>query len=271
MVDHDMGAIRGLPKDLLDASRKILEDEPVEVGKNVRPAGLHFPEPEKKEEELVEGTWAFPSNSREIKKAKDFMKKPFALGKNGDDASSALYDIFGDDDLHDALVAAGKKNPKGDARVVVQKWLKKFASKEFSKPSDSKDVKNVAKQLGIKEGAEKHSTGDKESYRDFVNKALKKFGVDSPAELSPEKKKEFYNYLDKNWIGDHEKDDPKAEAKDNEKEDQVHAPKKALEPMSTPNDENGKNKKKMKPEKVNTKPSMKGEEQSKRPLLVRER
>ena len=107
-----------------------------------------------KEEELVEGTWAFPSNSREIKKAKDFMKKPFALGKNGDDASSALYNIFGDDDLHDALVAAGKKNPKGDARVVVQKWLKNFASKEFSKPSDSKDAKNVAKQLGIKEEVE---------------------------------------------------------------------------------------------------------------------
>ena len=174
MVDHDMGAIRGLPKDLLDASRKILEDEPVETGKNINPAGMYFPEAEKEEEELVEG-------------------------------------------------------------------------------------------------AEKHSTGDKESYRDFVNKALKKFGVDSPAELSSEKKKEFYDYLDKNWIGDHEKDDPKAEAKDNEKEDQVHAPKKALEPMSTPNDENGKKKKKMKPEKVNTKPSMKGEEKSKRPLLVRER
>ena len=107
-----------------------------------------------KEEELVEGTWAFPSNSREIKKAKDFMKKPFALGKNGDDASSALYNIFGDDDLHDALVAAGKKNPKGDARVVVQKWLKNFSSKKFDKASDSKDVKNVAKQLGIKEEVE---------------------------------------------------------------------------------------------------------------------
>ena len=123
----------------------------------------------------------------------------------------------------------------------------------------------------FKEGPQKHSTGDKESYRDFVNKALKKFGVDSPAELSADKKKEFYDYLDKNWIADHEKDDPKAEAKDDEKEDQVHAPKKALEPMSSPNGENGKKKKKIKPEKVNTNPSMDGQEQSKRPILVRER
>ena len=174
MVDHDMGAIRGIPKDLIDASRQILENEPIETGKNINPAGIHFPEAEKEEEELVEGP-------------------------------------------------------------------------------------------------EKHSTGDKESYRDFVNKALKKFGVDSPAELSGDKKKEFYDYLDKNWIGDHEKDDPKAEAKDDEKEDQVHTPKKALEPMSSPNGENGKKKKKIKPEKVNTNPSMDGQEQSKRPILVRER
>ncbi len=132
------------PDDEKDA-QKALKNHPLYVAGKLRVMT---------EEELVEGTWAFPSNSREIKKAKDFMKKPFALGKNGDDASSALYNIFGDDDLHDALVAAGKKNPKGDARVVVQKWLKNFTSKNFGKSSDSKDVKNVAKQLGIKEEVE---------------------------------------------------------------------------------------------------------------------
>ena len=41
--------------------------------------------------------------------------------------------------------------------------------------------------------------------------------------------------------------------------------------MSSPNGENGKKKKKIKPEKVNTNPSMDGQEQSKRPILVRER
>ena len=50
MVDHDMGAIRGIPKDLLDASRKIIEDDPVETGKNINPAGMYFPEAEKEEE-----------------------------------------------------------------------------------------------------------------------------------------------------------------------------------------------------------------------------
>ena len=54
--------------------------------------------------------------------------------------------------------------------------------------------------------------GDKEKYEKFFRSALKKFGVESPAELSPEKKKEFYDYVDKNYVGDHEKDNPNAES-----------------------------------------------------------
>ena len=46
--------------------------------------------------------------------------------------------------------------------------------------------------------------GDKEAYQKFFNSALKKFGVKSPAELEGDKKKEFYDYIDKNWKGDHE-------------------------------------------------------------------
>ena len=47
-------------------------------------------------------------------------------------------------------------------------------------------------------------SGDKEAYQKFFNSALKKFGVKSPAELEGDKKKEFYDYVDKNWTGDHE-------------------------------------------------------------------
>ena len=44
--------------------------------------------------------------------------------------------------------------------------------------------------------------GDKEAYQKFFNSALKKFGVKSPAELEGDKKKEFFDYVDKNWTGD---------------------------------------------------------------------
>ena len=39
-------------------------------------------------------------------------------------------------------------------------------------------------------------------YQKFFKKALKKFGVSSPAELSGEKEKEFYDYVDNTWTGE---------------------------------------------------------------------
>ena len=63
-----------------------------------------------------------------------------------------------------------------------------------------KEISKEMKKLGIKE-----ATGDKEKYEKFFKAALKKFGVDSPADFKDDaKKKEFFNYVDKNYKGDHE-------------------------------------------------------------------
>ena len=43
-------------------------------------------------------------------------------------------------------------------------------------------------------------------YQKFFDSALKKFGVSSPDELEGEKKKEFFDYVDKNWEADNETD-----------------------------------------------------------------
>jgi len=48
--------------------------------------------------------------------------------------------------------------------------------------------------------------GDKEEYQKFFKGALKKFGVAEPDQLDGEKKKDFFNYVDKNWTGDKESD-----------------------------------------------------------------
>jgi hypothetical protein len=45
--------------------------------------------------------------------------------------------------------------------------------------------------------------GTKEEYEKFFNSALKKFKIDSPADLkSDADKKEFFNYIDKNYTGE---------------------------------------------------------------------
>jgi len=51
---------------------------------------------------------------------------------------------------------------------------------------------------------EQAQSGDDEAYEKFFNQALKRFGADSPADLSKEKKKEFFDYVDKNWKSDKE-------------------------------------------------------------------
>ena len=43
-------------------------------------------------------------------------------------------------------------------------------------------------------------------YEEFFQKAMKKFGIKSPAELDDEKKKEFFNFVDKNYKGKNEED-----------------------------------------------------------------
>ena len=43
-------------------------------------------------------------------------------------------------------------------------------------------------------------------YEEFFQKAMKKFGISSPDELDDDKKKEFFNYVDKNYSAKNEKD-----------------------------------------------------------------
>ena len=49
-------------------------------------------------------------------------------------------------------------------------------------------------------------TGDSEEYKKFFKSALDKFGATEPDQLDGEKKKDFFNYVDKNWTGDNESD-----------------------------------------------------------------
>ena len=46
---------------------------------------------------------------------------------------------------------------------------------------------------------------EESDYQKFFKTVLDKFDIKSPAELDDEKKKEFFNYIDKNWNGKSEK------------------------------------------------------------------
>jgi len=69
-----------------------------------------------------------------------------------------------------------------------------------------RDAEKAAKEHGGKvvTGIKENKSSNDDGYDEFFQAALKKFGVKGIGELDKEKKKEFFNYVDKNWKGDKE-------------------------------------------------------------------
>ena len=116
------------------------------------------------------------------------------------------------DSLEEVISKAINEDNKPSAKELVDeggKYLKysdlllqkgRLMAKNQSTAMIDKEISKEMKKLGIKE-----ATGDKDKYKEFFQSALKKFGVDSPADFKDDaKKKEFFNYIDKNYKGDHE-------------------------------------------------------------------
>ena len=62
-------------------------------------------------------------------------------------------------------------------------------------------------KLKLKEMIKSIIREEKTAYQKFFDSALKKFGVDSPADFKDEeKKKEFFDYVDKNYEAENETD-----------------------------------------------------------------
>jgi len=74
---------------------------------------------------VLEGTWAMPESDEDIRKLVQLMGKPLLVGVNGEDATSALYDVIGDDQLFDDIHnMADIKGEEYDCRPEVLKWVK---------------------------------------------------------------------------------------------------------------------------------------------------
>ena len=88
----------------------------------------------------------------------------------------------------DLLEAGGKYLKYSD--LLLQKG--RLIAKNQSTAMIDREISKEMKKLGIKEGSDE--------YEKFFKSALKKFKVDSPADFkTDDKKKEFFNYVDKNY------------------------------------------------------------------------
>ena len=104
---------------------------------------------------------------------------------------------------HKALSDKGYTHEKNEVAEPEPKGEKEFKAKHVIKKSGENNDGTVTKEAT--EMTDEESEKQKK-YQAFFNKALKKFGVDSPAELEGDKKKEFFDYIDKNYEADNESD-----------------------------------------------------------------
>jgi hypothetical protein len=75
-------------------------------------------------EMLEEGTWALPDSPEKVQTLQTLMAEPLEVGVDAENATSALYELIGDDELFDRLHdLADAEGPRADARDTVKYFL----------------------------------------------------------------------------------------------------------------------------------------------------
>ena len=82
---------------------------------------------------ISEGSWALPDNDLAVKKLQDLMSDVLPAGIDGTDATGALYNILGDDELFDDIYDASKGSPDVDVRPIIYDWLQNNMPSVFEK------------------------------------------------------------------------------------------------------------------------------------------
>ena len=87
-----------------------------------------------------------------------------------------------------------------DVLSVIADVLNQDKRQKKEQAKMMREVQKKLKEKGSEEVAEE--PGDKEDYMKFFAGKLKKYGVKSPSELDDEKKKKFFNEIEKDWTHD---------------------------------------------------------------------
>jgi hypothetical protein len=106
---------------------------------------------------------------------------------------------FSDKEVKMAIGIASDKRYKGGNMTGAVNAIEKIKKGLSNHPQVAAVLKRQNENKEVDEGS-------KEEYEKFFKAALKKFGVDSPADFkSDEEKKKFFDYIDKNYEGEGEK------------------------------------------------------------------
>ena len=73
--------------------------------------------------EVSEGTWAVPKDKQDIDALAELLSDELPVGVDAENATSALYNLIGDDKLFDDLTELAKQDPNADARDLIIAWI----------------------------------------------------------------------------------------------------------------------------------------------------
>ncbi len=72
---------------------------------------------------LSEGTWAYPETEDQINDLAKLLAEPLPVGADAENATGALYNIIGNDELYDQLLDLSNTDPDADARETIMSWV----------------------------------------------------------------------------------------------------------------------------------------------------
>jgi hypothetical protein len=131
--------------------------------------------------------------------------RKFRNGKGTEMQENKFGGLYDDGRGKGAVIPAPVDFNFQEAMRIVERYrsLREKKKTLFGAPKDKMEDLNAA--VAMKNG--KFSLGEAEmslkqkEYRKLFAKALKKFGEDSPADMSDAEKKKFFNWLKDNWKG----------------------------------------------------------------------
>ena len=131
-----------------------------------------------------EGTWAMPDSPKLKMGLKKALQRPIMLGKEGDDATDTIRNFIGDDELYDDLYSAGMKNPKGDARPIIKKAMKRLGIKEDVELDEDMAAlqRKLDKLYGKKKGAKNPLTKEEKHGKTMTGQKPTKVEVEPKME-----------------------------------------------------------------------------------------
>jgi len=109
---------------------------------------------------MSEGSWALPQTDEDKQKLIDLFSEELPVGVDAQNATNALYNIFGDDNLFDALEELAAVDPQADARDTIMDHLQEKNPQMYQSILDAigdEDTPAEPAETGSEEVAESYT------------------------------------------------------------------------------------------------------------------